>query len=85
MLFVFLAGLRKVTDDMKTKNRTDRTGVVSAPEKAASRAGSFSFKTGPPKMELQMGRKLVPPLPPPQPPTHTHTNPICSKSVLFTY
>ncbi|XP_078171647.1 cyclase associated protein 1 [Carex rostrata] len=52
-------GLRKVTDDMKAKNRTDRTGVVTAPEKPASRAGSFSFKTGPPKMELQMGRKWV--------------------------
>ncbi|PWZ24617.1 Cyclase-associated protein 1 [Zea mays] len=60
------AGLRKVTDDMKTKNRADRSGVVSstapapapaaAPEKT-SRAGSFSFKSGPPKLELQMGRK----------------------------
>jgi adenylyl cyclase-associated protein len=59
------AGLRKVTDDMKTKNRADRSGVVSstaaapaAPEKT-SRAGSFSFKSGPPKLELQMGRKWV--------------------------
>jgi adenylyl cyclase-associated protein len=59
----FCAGLRKVTDDMKTKNRADRSGVVSssapppaAPEKT-SRAGSFSFKSGPPKLELQMGRK----------------------------
>ncbi|EEE59831.1 hypothetical protein OsJ_12395 [Oryza sativa Japonica Group] len=59
-------GLRKVTDDMKTKNRSDRSGVVSsstaapaaAPEKT-SRAGSFSFKSGPPKLELQMGRKWV--------------------------
>ncbi|AQK63297.1 Adenylyl cyclase-associated protein [Zea mays] len=58
------AGLRKVTDDMKSKNRADRSGVVSstapapaaAPEKT-SRAGSFSFKSGPPKLELQMGRK----------------------------
>lgn len=53
---------------MKTKNRSDRSGVVSsstaapaaapaaAPEKT-SRAGSFSFKSGPPKLELQMGRK----------------------------
>ena len=49
---------------MKTKNRADRSGVVSssaaapaaAPEKT-SRAGSFSFKSGPPKLELQMGRK----------------------------
>ncbi|XP_010936278.1 cyclase-associated protein 1 [Elaeis guineensis] len=51
------AGLRKVTNDMKTKNRTDRTGVVSTSEKD-SHASSFSFsKTGPPKLELQMGRK----------------------------
>ncbi|XP_038990048.1 cyclase-associated protein 1 isoform X4 [Phoenix dactylifera] len=51
------AGLRKVTDDMKTKNRTDRTVDVGTTEKD-SRASSFSFsKTGPPKLELQMGRK----------------------------
>lgn len=51
------AGLRKVTDDMKTKNRTDRAGVVTASEKE-SRTGSFSSsKTGTPKLELQMGRK----------------------------
>lgn len=50
-------GLRKVTADMKTKNRTDRTGIVNAPEKEA-RASSSSFsKAGPPKLELQMGRK----------------------------
>ena len=50
-------GLRKVTTNMKTKNRADRTGVVTAPEKA-SRTSSFSFsKAGPPKLELQMGRK----------------------------
>ncbi|CAM0875079.1 unnamed protein product [Alopecurus aequalis] len=60
------SGLRKVTDDMKTKNRADRSGVVNsaaaapapAPEKT-SRAGSFSFKSAPPKLELQMGRKWV--------------------------
>ncbi|XP_047092307.1 cyclase-associated protein 1-like [Lolium rigidum] len=57
-------GLRKVTDDMKTKNRADRSGVVNstaaapAPEKT-SRAGSFAFKSAPPKLELQMGRKWV--------------------------
>lgn len=51
------AGLRKVTNDMKTKNRTDRTGVVAASEKEG-RTGSPSFsKAGPPKFELQMGRK----------------------------
>ncbi|KAK6143463.1 hypothetical protein DH2020_023811 [Rehmannia glutinosa] len=53
------SGLRKVTADMKTKNRTDRTGVVSISEKE-SRAGSTSIsKTGAPKLELQMGRKWV--------------------------
>ncbi|KAK6136765.1 hypothetical protein DH2020_029478 [Rehmannia glutinosa] len=53
------AGLRKVTDDMKTKNRVDRSGVVTAAEKE-NRAGSPGFsKTGPPKLELQMGRKKV--------------------------
>ncbi|KDP46247.1 hypothetical protein JCGZ_10087 [Jatropha curcas] len=51
------SGLRKVTADMKTKNRADRTGVVGASEKAA-RVSSPSFsKAGPPKLELQMGRK----------------------------
>ncbi|KAK4759818.1 hypothetical protein SAY87_022949 [Trapa incisa] len=53
------AGLRKVTDDMKSKNRTDRSGVVSAGEKE-SRTSSPSFsKTAPPKLELQAGRKWV--------------------------
>ncbi|WOK95584.1 cyclase-associated protein 1-like [Canna indica] len=51
------SGLKKVTDDMKTKNRTDRTGAVAATEKGA-RVSSFSFRReGPPKLELQMGRK----------------------------
>ncbi|KAL4304051.1 hypothetical protein GQ457_10G021390 [Hibiscus cannabinus] len=50
------AGLKKVTADMKTKNRTDRTGVVSASEKETHSSSSFS-KVGPPKLELQMGRK----------------------------
>ncbi|KAK6916571.1 Adenylate cyclase-associated CAP, C-terminal [Dillenia turbinata] len=54
------AGLRKVTDDMKTKNRTDRTGVVSAGVKEAPPTSKPSFsKVGPPKLELQMGRKWV--------------------------
>ncbi|XP_015892687.3 cyclase-associated protein 1 [Ziziphus jujuba] len=53
------SGLRKVTADMKTKNRADRTGIVSANEKE-TRTSSPSFsKTGPPKLELQMGRKWV--------------------------
>lgn len=42
---------------MKTKNRADRSGIVTASEKE-SRAGSPAFsKSGPPKLELQMGRK----------------------------
>lgn len=49
-------GLRKVTDDLKTKNRADRSGVVSAGEKGRSNSPSFS-KAGPPKLELQVGRK----------------------------
>ncbi|XP_057965727.1 cyclase-associated protein 1 [Malania oleifera] len=53
------SGLRKVTADMKTKNRADRSGVVAAGEKEG-RTNSPSFsKTGPPKLELQMGRKWV--------------------------
>lgn len=52
-------GLRKVTDDMKTKNRADRTRIISAGEKEG-RVSSPSFsKAGPPKLELQMGRKWV--------------------------
>ncbi|KAH7833512.1 hypothetical protein Vadar_007065 [Vaccinium darrowii] len=53
------SGLRKVTDDMKTKNRGDRTGIVGAGEKE-SRVCSPSFsKVGTPKLELQVGRKWV--------------------------
>ncbi|KAE8708363.1 Cyclase-associated protein 1 [Hibiscus syriacus] len=51
------AGLKKVTADMKTKNRTDRTGVVSAGEKETRSSSSSFSKVGPPKLELQMGRK----------------------------
>ncbi|KAF9676011.1 hypothetical protein SADUNF_Sadunf09G0094000 [Salix dunnii] len=51
------AGLKKVTNDMKTKNRSDRTGIVALAAKEG-RAGAPSFsKAGPPKLELQMGRK----------------------------
>ncbi|KAF3435697.1 hypothetical protein FNV43_RR22789 [Rhamnella rubrinervis] len=53
------SGLKKVTDDMKTKNRADRVGIVGAAEKE-TRTNTPSFsKTGPPKLELQMGRKWV--------------------------
>ncbi|XVF67714.1 hypothetical protein PTKIN_Ptkin10aG0144000 [Pterospermum kingtungense] len=53
------AGLKKVTADMKTKNRTDRSGIVSAGEKETRSISSSSSKAGPPKLELQMGRKWV--------------------------
>ncbi|KAE8667413.1 Cyclase-associated protein 1 [Hibiscus syriacus] len=49
--------LQKVTADMKTKNRTDRTGVISASEKETRSSSSSFSKAGPPKLELQMGRK----------------------------
>ncbi|KAL9670386.1 hypothetical protein QQ045_007937 [Rhodiola kirilowii] len=50
---------QKVTDDMQTKNRTDRTGVVGTSEKEAHARAISNQKTGPPKLELQMGRKWV--------------------------
>ncbi|KAA8531384.1 hypothetical protein F0562_006120 [Nyssa sinensis] len=53
------AGLRKVTDNMKTKNRADRTGIVGAGEKESLVSSPSVSKTGPPKLELQMGRKWV--------------------------
>lgn len=52
-------GLRKVTDDMKSKNRTDRTGVVAAEGKETRNASVSSSTKGPAKLELQMGRKWV--------------------------
>lgn len=55
------AGLKKVTAEMKTKNRPDRSGAVpvaAGKDKNATSGHSFS-KTGPPKLELQMGRKWV--------------------------
>uniref|UniRef100_A0A7N0ZR78 Adenylyl cyclase-associated protein n=1 Tax=Kalanchoe fedtschenkoi TaxID=63787 RepID=A0A7N0ZR78_KALFE len=53
------AGLRKVTDDMKTKNRADRSGVVPTVEKGSKSSTPSFSKAGPPKLELQMGRKWV--------------------------
>ncbi|WJX51462.1 F-actin-capping protein subunit alpha [Trifolium repens] len=53
------AGLRKVTDDMKTKNRTDRSGVVGGTVKESQASARAVSKVGPPKLELQMGRKWV--------------------------
>lgn len=61
------SGLRKVTADMKTKNRTDRTGAIPAAAAASSRGANDSkaaaavadIKVVPPKFELQMDRKWV--------------------------
>eukprot|EP00878_Enallax_costatus_P031269 GHUV01034183.1.p1 GENE.GHUV01034183.1~~GHUV01034183.1.p1 ORF type:complete len:432 (+),score=154.97 GHUV01034183.1:2250-3545(+) len=56
------SGLRKVTDDMKAKNRTDRSGVVptgpAAAKPAAPRSASQAA-TGPPRFELEQERKWV--------------------------
>ncbi|KAL9251217.1 Cyclase-associated protein 1-like protein [Drosera capensis] len=40
------AGLRKVTDDMKSKNRKDRTGVVTTAKKEESVGGQLKIKLG---------------------------------------
>lgn len=53
------AGLRKVTDDMKTKNRSDRSGSVlagSVPEKESPSA-PVKAVVKKPVFELQLGRK----------------------------
>lgn len=57
------SGLRKVTDDMKTKNRADRSGLVATEPKpaaaaAAPRAAAAAPKA-PPRVELEQGRKWV--------------------------
>ncbi|KAG6417540.1 hypothetical protein SASPL_119723 [Salvia splendens] len=53
------SGLRKVTADMKSKNRTDRSGVVCVAQKESHAKKPSVTKTGPPKFELQLGRKWV--------------------------
>lgn len=65
------AGLRKVTDDMKAKNRPDRTGHVVAPPAAAAAAGAgegvaagaagkaAAKPMGKPRLELEQDRKWV--------------------------
>jgi len=59
------SGLKRVTDDMKTKNRADRSGVVvpvSAPSKGGAAAGAGKAGVaarGPPRFELEAGRKWV--------------------------
>eukprot|EP00798_Chlamydomonas_sp_ICE-L_P025915 gene25915-11591_t len=54
------AGLKKVTADMKTKNRTDNTSVVVLEEKKkppAASAGGPRFPKGEARVELEMERK----------------------------
>ena len=57
--------LKRVTDDMKTKNRADRSGVVpvsASPAKGAATAGvsrAAAAPRGPPRFELEAGRKWV--------------------------
>ncbi|KAL4424859.1 hypothetical protein ABPG77_011109 [Micractinium sp. CCAP 211/92] len=61
------SGLRKVTDDMKTKNRGERSGAVPAgPPSAAPAAGTSSGgaaagakPAGPARLECEQGRKWV--------------------------
>ncbi|KAI5062933.1 hypothetical protein GOP47_0021480 [Adiantum capillus-veneris] len=58
------SGLKKVTADMKTKNRTDRSGAVPAAagltrDSKDSAAATASVKVAPTKFELQMDRKWV--------------------------
>lgn len=56
------AGLRKVTDDMKAKNRQDRTGVVAAtaaPAAGPRTAAGAQAPAGPARFELEQGRKWV--------------------------
>ncbi|KAI9128490.1 hypothetical protein K1719_001483 [Acacia pycnantha] len=56
-----IGGLKKVTNDMKTKNHADRTGIVGSctSEKESRAVSNATSKASPPKFELQMGRKWV--------------------------
>ncbi|CAA2996304.1 cyclase-associated 1-like [Olea europaea subsp. europaea] len=53
------SGLRNVIDDMKAKNRVDKTGIVNAGAKEGRFSSPYFSKVGPPKLELQMGRKWM--------------------------
>lgn len=56
------AGLRKVTADMKAKNRADRTGLISeTPAKPTGRLGKTApaVPKQPPKLELQGSKWVV--------------------------
>ncbi len=49
------SGLRKVTDDMKTKNRADRSGVVPALPSAAAAAATTSAPAAAGRLLLHNG------------------------------
>lgn len=57
------SGLRKVTDDMKTKNRPDRGGKVDSPGPKPAAAPAAASAAGPaagkPRIELEQERKWV--------------------------
>lgn len=63
------SGLRKVTDDMKTKNKPDRVGAVPATTSAAAfapptaaatpKTGAGAKPSGPSRLECEQGRKWV--------------------------
>ncbi|KAI3423920.1 hypothetical protein D9Q98_009754 [Chlorella vulgaris] len=57
------SGLKRVTDDMKTKNRAERSGTVpagpAAPAAAAAQPKAAAAATKPPRLECEQGRKWV--------------------------
>jgi adenylyl cyclase-associated protein len=56
------SGLRKVTDDMKAKNRTDRSGAVpatAAPAAASAPGRGGAAPLGTPRLACEGGRKWV--------------------------
>ncbi|KAL4855712.1 Cyclase-associated protein 1 [Chlorella vulgaris] len=57
------SGLKKVTDDMKTKNRAERSGTVpagpAAPAAAAAQPKAAAVAPKPPRLECEQGRKWV--------------------------
>lgn len=59
--FCSFVGLRKVTDDMKSKNRAERSSIVNTSEIVQKKLPSLSKSVVAPnpKFELQMGRKYV--------------------------
>jgi len=59
-------GLRKVTDDMKAKNRSDRTGAVPGASAPAAAAAGASSASGAPVAAAAPPGKLAAPCPPPR-------------------